>query len=192
MDYQVVATVPNKACNLLKRIPLKLDCGIVISQLEPEHYGVLCRYDDPGMEAITAHHKGVTASFKNEYLKDKAYSDILTCLCFALNFFSEKGFVTFHRVYKVTNVRRVVAKEKLFNPCDPFPSSAGSNFSMRNDVSIKQFEDLFLGAVAALGKEKSMRVTYDRFVLAQSRTDLQSKVIDSERPPTAIKKLYKV
>lgn len=143
-----------------------------------DHFARLYRYDEAGLEQVTVNNHCIICDAEKLGKTAADLEQISTALCFTMNFFSQRGHVSQPQFYICEGKHALTPKRKHVSPRSVLPPSLGISFEMKESASSEAFEQVLTACLSGLAKDKALQITFERFLLALSRPERESQVVD--------------
>ncbi len=179
MEQPIIILVANKATSLVKGVPLVLDGGITLKPIPNEHIGLLLGYRNTLSSVIFPKRKCFLIPHNHKIVSDNTIDDIHIALSFALTFFAKEGVLTCDRVFRTIKKRKLKISEEV-NISNRIAASLSNDTSFKLDdgATPKDIDLVLFSTLESLRKDKSIRVTVERYISARTGADLFNKIID--------------
>lgn len=178
MPTKYLGVIPNKEFELPSGIPISFGCGIKILRFTGGHYAELFRFDQAEMENVSVNHHYLVCDEEKLNIKEKDVGNLSSALCFTLNFFSKFGHISYPSFYACEGKVKLRPKKKHLSAKSLLPPTYDVKFQFQEKATSEVLEPLFVAALRGIEKDKAISVTFERYILALARPEVESKIVD--------------
>jgi hypothetical protein len=176
-NLSFLGIIHNKSFSFLSGIPISTDSGIKISKIG-ENYTSIFNFDENGLSGLNPNNYCVIID-SNKLGRGESELDLLAqAFCFTTNFFAQLGHMSLPSFYICEGVRKFKPKRKYETKRSTISSTRDVHFELSSTTTSDDFEKVFNSCLCGLQKDKALTVTFERYILALSRPELESRVVD--------------
>ena len=175
-DHGVIIPVLQRNCRLIGKAPLLLDAENSIRVIKSEHLGAILAKRNSFAEHVNPKSKCLLIRAGAAPATPQSIADRALCASFAMNVFAGQGSISFGKAFSYKHLRAY----SITSVADlPFVSeSQGQSFSFDPSARTASVAALFSGAITAVAKDPSLRISLRRFNAAISKSSMEDQIID--------------
>lgn len=179
MEKPVIFLVANRNSVLLKGVPIVLSGGISIKSLSDEHLGLLIGFRQSLTEVVNPKKKCVLIPHDHDIFKNHNLPNINIAISFALTFFAKEGAIACDRVFTTEKKKKLRISEEIILSNRILTAAANdTDFRISETAAPGKINTVFSSCLNSILKEKSFKITIERFISSVVGEDLYSKIID--------------